>query len=325
MLGTGSIVFGSASDSTSIYSPNEIEIDGSSPLTIASGITVTGPSLDANGLVDSGLVVGPLLMLGTFAEDAGGTITIQGPLQNLAAGTLTGGTWEVSDGILQLPSDVTANAANIAINSPSAFFENGAGTNGLLILNANLATGTLTLGAGASLALTESFANAGTVDIANGATLSDIANYSQTGGITTVEGTLEAAQVNLNGGLLNGAGLVQADVTNAATITPDDATVTLTIQGNYTQSAAGTLNVALESADGVLTVTGTVTLSGTLAIAIGNAFVPPPGTPVTLLTFGQRAGASDFSSETGLGVLDQEFPTLAYSSTSLASPRTTTY
>ena len=317
--GTGSIVFGTASDSTSIFSPNEIEIDGSAPLTIAQGITVTGPGLDANGLANSGLVMGPMLMLGKFAEDAGGTLTVQGPLVNLAAGTLTGGVWEVSNGVLQLPSDVTNNAADISITGTGAQLLNGAGTNALQILNANLSAGTLTLGAGISLALTESFANAGAVTVASGASVSDIGGYSQSSGQTTVDGTLQAAQVTLNGGVLNGAGAVDADVTNAGVVSPgNEVPGTLTIQGNYTQTAAGVLTVPLTNdAIGLLNVTGAVTLDGTLALLVAGDFAPPVNAPITLLSFSQRTGTSDFATEIGLGVTQQEFPTLAYTSESL--------
>jgi hypothetical protein len=219
---------------------------------------------------------------------------------------------------LQLPSDVTANAANIAINGPGAHFDNGAGTNGLLVLNADLATGMLTLGAGGSLTLTGSLVNAGTVDVASGSTLSEIGAYSQTGGVTTVDGTLKVALVNLNGGTLDGTGLVQAEVTNAAVVSPGDAPGTLTIQGDYTQTAAGTISLTLDTpANGRLTVTGTVTLDGTLAVVVADGFVPPLTTPITLLAFGQRADGTDFATQTGLGVADEEFPTLAYSSASL--------
>jgi Domain of unknown function (DUF4214)/SdrD B-like domain len=319
LSGTGSIVFGTVSDSTSIFSPNEIEIDGSSPLTVAPGVTVTGPGLDANGLADGGLVMGPMLMLGKFAEDAGGTLTVLGPLVNLAAGTLTGGVWEVSNGILQLPSDVTNNAADISITGAGAHLDNGAGTNALQILGANLSAGTLTLGAGTSLALTESFANAGTVTIASGASLSDIGGYSQSSGQTTVDGALQAAQVTLSGGGLRGTGTVNADVTNSGVVSPgDEFPGTLTIQGNYTQTAAGVLTVPLTNdAMGLLNVTGTVTLDGTLALLVTSDFAPAVNTPITLLSFSQRTAGSDFATEIGLGVTQQEFPTLAYTSESL--------
>ena len=316
LSGTGSIVFGTVNDSTSIFDPNEIEIDGSNPLTIATGITVTGPGVDANGLADSGLVMGPMLMLGSFVEDAGGTLSVQGPLVNLAAGTLTGGSWEVSNGVLQLPSDVTSNAAEISITGTGAQVVNGAGTNALQILDANLSAGVLNLGAGASLALTGSFANAGTVRIAPGTSFSAIGGYSQSSGQITVDGSLQAAQVTLSGGGLRGTGTVDADVVNSGVVSPgDELPGTLTIQGNYTQTASGVLTVPLTNdAISLLKVTGTATLDGTLALLVTGDFAPAVDTPITLLSFAQRMAGSDFATKIGLGVTQQEFPTLAYTS-----------
>jgi hypothetical protein len=55
------------------------------------------------------------------------------------------------------------------------------------------------------------FTNAGVVDIQSGATLTTLGgDYSQSAGTTTVDGTLTAANVRLNGGSLNGTGMITA-------------------------------------------------------------------------------------------------------------------
>ncbi len=76
----------------------------------------------------------------------------------------------------------------------------------------------------------------------------DSQDYTQTAGITTVDGTLSAANFNLNGGSLDGTGIIQANVINAAVITPGDQPGTLTIQGNYTQASSGALDIDIASA-----------------------------------------------------------------------------
>ena len=74
--------------------------------------------------------------------------------------------------------------------------------------------------------------------------------YTQSAGTTTVDGTLQVVEdagtgpINLNGGVLDGSGTLHGNVTNAGAVNPgDDGTGTLTIDGNYTQTAAGTLAI----------------------------------------------------------------------------------
>ena len=79
--------------------------------------------------------------------------------------------------------------------------------------------------------------NAGSVIVSGGGSLSTgNADETQSGGTTTVDGTLSAANMNLDGGILNGTGTVQADVINAATVYPGDPPGPLTVQGNFTQA-----------------------------------------------------------------------------------------
>src|SRR5207302_11104024 len=113
-------------------------------------------------------------------------LTIVGPLQNLAGGTLTGGTWHVGNGIVQFPANISSNAADITIAGVTAHLENGAGTNAIEGLKVNLAGGTLTLGPGRLLALTRSFTNAGTIDVVNSATFSDLGAFTHTAGALMV-------------------------------------------------------------------------------------------------------------------------------------------
>ena len=102
------------------------------------------------------------------------------------------------------------------------------------------------------------------------------------------------------GGLLTGAGTIQANVTNAATVEPGDPFGTLTIDGNYTQTATGVLLIQIggPSQYGQLAVTGTATLGGTLEVSLLNNYVPAVGTSFQILSFAQSSG--DFATELGL-------------------------
>ena len=70
-------------------------------------------------------------------------------------------------------------------------------------------------------------------------------SYTQTAGTTTIaaNGTLSAANVLNNGGTLQGNGSVTGNVTNSAVVTGgiNEQPGTLTINGNFTNTAAGTV------------------------------------------------------------------------------------
>jgi hypothetical protein len=161
--------------------------------------------------------------------------------------------------------------------------------------------GVLALTGPATLTVAGGFSNAGTLTIGNGALLSvGTGDYTQSGGSTTVDGTLVAANVDLDGGTLSGTGTIQANVVNAAQIAPGDPFGTLTIQGNYTQTATGVLfiQIAGPSQYGALAVTGSATLAGTLQVSLLDDYVPCIGTRFQILTFAESAG--DFTAEEGL-------------------------
>jgi autotransporter-associated beta strand protein len=114
-------------------------------------------------------------------------------------------------------------------------------------------------------------------------------------------------------GTLAGAGLIDANVSNGGTIVVGGPgfTGTLTINGNYTQTSVGMLNVALAGTGAgqydQLAISGTASLAGTLNVALVGSFTPVPGNVFQILTFASSSGT--FATATGLGSL-----TLAYDS-----------
>ena len=172
----------------------------------------------------------------------------------------------------------------------------------------NTATGNFTVGAGYDFTAPGTFRNAGVVNIQTGASLSaGSGNYSQSAGTTTVDGTLAAADVKVNGGRLDGTGTIAGNLTSAGIVTPGDAPGTLTIQGNYTQTAAGALdiNISGSGTSGQLAVSGTATLAGALNVSLIDGFRPAVGAWFTILTFAARSG--NFSTETGLTLSKDKF------------------
>jgi len=114
--------------------------------------------------------------------------------------------------------------------------------------------------------------------------------------------------VNINGGALTGTGTINANVTNGGQVNPGgtDAAGTLTINGNYTQTTTGTLNVNIGgttagSQYGQLAVSGTAALGGTVNVALINGFQPALGNTFQPLTFASYTGNFGFYNGIVLG------------------------
>jgi uncharacterized protein with beta-barrel porin domain len=80
-----------------------------------------------------------------------------------------------------------------------------------------------------------------------------------------------------SGGVFRGVGTVNTGTfTNSGVVAPGDAPGTLTVAGNYTQTASGTLEVNIASATNYdkLNVTGNASLNGTLKVVLDGGYVP---------------------------------------------------
>jgi len=100
----------------------------------------------------------------------------------------------------------------------------------------------------------------------------------------------------LNGGALQGTGTVSVagTLTSSGTVAPGLSAGTLNLAGNYTQTAAGTLDVELAGRNtgefDVLAVTGTASLNGTLRVTVHPQFLPGAGEQFQILTCASRSG-----------------------------------
>jgi hypothetical protein len=117
---------------------------------------------------------------------------------------------------------------------------------------------------------------------------------SSTGSFSN-SGVLEAG----NGGSLNGSRLASQSGRIVA-----GAGGLVSITGNLIQETSASLDIEIlgttASQYGRLTVSGSVTLSGALNVAVGGGFVPVAGNTFVVLTFGSRS--DDFSTVNGLGL-----------------------
>ena len=310
--GTGSIEFLDSSASNTVSVPTS-----GTALTIGARIQIHGNT----GKIDA--TNASFLNEGAIAADGGGTITAIGAA-NFSGGTLTGGSWQGSaNSTLRLQGDnVVTDAANLLLDgSGSRIFSDTGTTDALAGLAAVATASGLTLQNGAQESTTAArFSNAGAVTIGATSSLTFAGSYAQTAGSTTVNGTLgPAGGLTLNGGTLNGAGTIQGDVTNAGQLTPGNKPGILTITGNYTQTSAGVLNIAIGGTTAgtgfdQLRVQGSADLNGTLNITLINGFGPAFGQTFPILNFAGSTG--NFSTVNGLTAGLQTLFTVSRTSTS---------
>jgi autotransporter-associated beta strand protein len=108
-------------------------------------------------------------------------------------------------------------------------------------------------------------------------------------GSLIVDGSIASAQTVVNsGGFLGGHGTIGGNLVNNGTVGQINAPGTLTVLGNYTQGASGTLRIGIGGvATGqhdVLASNGHVTLGGTLQLVSLGGFTLQPGQQVTFVT-----------------------------------------
>jgi hypothetical protein len=153
-----------------------------------------------------------------------------------------------------------------------------------------------------------SFTNQGTFAVRSGM-VRFVGDYTQTGGDTLVSAAASLAVgglVNILAGTLSGSGTVNGNVRNAGQFSPGDAGVpgVLTINGNYTQTAHGTLNIEISGTTTAgtdydqLVVTGQATLDDTLNVSLANGFTSNLDDRFQVLIFGSRNG--NFTVKNGL-------------------------
>src|SRR5262249_42870873 len=103
--------------------------------------------------------------------------------------------------------------------------------------------------------------------------------------------------LSINEGALSGSGTINATVTNGGQVIPGGAGTpgTLMINGSYTQTATGILDIDIGGTTGgtqydQLAVSGAATLGGTIDVAHINGFQPAFGNSFQVLTFGSSSG-----------------------------------
>lgn len=255
------------------------------------GATITG---DADMVIE-----GPVSWTGGAFEGAGATIVESGGELTIAgSGTLRrplqnkGHTLWTSGGILFEDATFTNTGTFDDQAVDVSKFGNLGGTN--LFLNQGTYTRNGTGESEIAVPLTTSgwvYVTAGTLRASGG--------YTQTAKLTQVDSTLvvPGAGVQLDGGLFGGRGTLQGHLANnAGNVAPGmDGVGVLTIAGNYTQAAAGVLEIQVGGTTAgvetdLLAVTGPATIDGALIIRLLDGYVPAPGDSVAILSSSNLTG-----------------------------------
>jgi hypothetical protein len=173
------------------------------------------------------------------------------------------------------------------------------------------------------LATLGNFSNAGKLTVGPLSGFGTSSSYTQTAGLTTVDGVFSAPTgMNIQAGLLSGKGMIKSTVHSSGSVTPGD-TVTntgkLSIAGTYTQNATGALNISIggltvSTKYEQLAVTNGASLNGTLNIKLIHSFVPA-GSIFTILTASAITGK--FATVNGLSINSGEHFTIQYGPTTV--------
>jgi cytoskeletal protein CcmA (bactofilin family) len=234
--------------------------------------------------------------LGTVSLTGAQVLYVSAAVANIASGTISGGTWDVDAGTLQVNgADITTDDASVTLGG-GAFEDLGSNPS-----FANLGTvgssGTLTLSGTTSLSVSGPLSNTGHVNVGSGTTLTSNGRYTQSAGATvlTAGGSLQATgeEVDLTGGTLTGTGASGPLVVNqGGTISPGVGTDDIP---SLQQSAGGTLIASIHGVNPgtgytQVSVAGDAVAGGTLVLNKSSGFSPAVGQNYTILVAAVRVG-----------------------------------
>ena len=133
--------------------------------------------------------------------------------------------------------------------------------------------------------------------------------FVQTGGATNLTGIRITGPVILNGGVLQGRGVIDGDLTNdGGFIAPGNSAGSIGVTGNFTQTANGSLLLEVGGINSYipefdqLKIGGSATLDGKLSVKTINGFTPDPGMRFVPLSYESATGT--FASTSGNVQLD---------------------
>ena len=302
--------------------------------TYTGGTTISAGTLQIGNGGTTGSIVGNVTDNAVLAFDRSDSVTFGGAISG------TGSVVDLGTGILTLTGantytgGTTISAGTLQAGSAASFSPNSAFTvNSILdlngfnntigslsgngtVLNNGATTATLTAGNdntnttfggvlkdGTSvLQLTKSGTGTFTLTGANTYTGTTTVNS----GSLIVDGSIASAQTLVNaGGFLGGHGTIGGNLVNNGIVGQVNSPGTLTVSGNYTQNAGGTLRIGVAGlAPGqhdLLAVNGHAAVAGTLQFIRLGSFNLQPGNQITFLTANNGVSGTFGTVQNGLG------------------------
>jgi T5SS/PEP-CTERM-associated repeat protein len=311
---TASIGYNSGSSGT-------VVVDGASSSWTSGGSLYVGQSGTGALQITGGAQVNAAVSTLGDSDGSYGTVTVDGDGSKWTAGRLTVGTFGsatvyLSHGAALVSTSGTSlgssgfSVATVVVDGAGTTWSNDGGL--------SIANGTLSVTGGASVSSTGGGGSigVGALSIASATVDGAGSTWTISGGVNLGSSIGTGTLTVRNGGLvsvgsplaiaargtLQGDGTISGTVTNGGLVAPGATIGALTINGNYTQTAAGTLAIELAgpaSFDRLL-VSGSAALDGTIAVALGGGFTPTLGETFSVLTFTSESG--DFATYTGLAL-----------------------
>ena len=231
----------------------------------------------------------------TIGFDGTGVVTVDSGTSSWTnTGTLT--VADFGSGTLNITGGATVSntAAAVGVSGGSTGDVLVSGTGSTWTSTGDVSVGGTVVGAGGTA--TVDVESAGSMGVTGTLRVWDDGEVATNGGLIT------ATTVDVAGGLLSGSGIVAGNVTNRGNVGPGQSPGTLSIIGNYDQTADGAL--ALEIADtnvnlfDRLSISGAGTLDGSMSVSLLGGFEPEFGDEFQVITANSLSGT--FASLTGL-------------------------
>ncbi len=280
-LGTGvlTVINGTLETTASVQLANDI------------AVTNTGYNATINNDGHNDSFSGSIVGLGSMTFTGAGTTTLSG------SNSYDGGTTVSGGGTLSISSDsnLGASTGGLTLNGGTLQARAALTTARRITIGSTggglVGTNQASLDPTTSTALTLTGSLSGTGSLQTAGTIIDNGSGGSSGGTTVTSGLLAIGDASTptasltsnvtvdSGAYLRGHGTVIGNVTNNGTVFPGGTIGILTINGNYTQAATGTLDIEVTPNDthGVghdpLSVTGSAALAGTLAVQVNSSYI----------------------------------------------------
>ena len=234
---------------------------------------------------------------GTVAVEAG-ILYLQCTFPNFAGSALTGGTYTIKGKFFFPNANIVTNAATIVLDGAASQILDQSGQDGLRGFAINSDAGSFTVTNSRNFTRTGGFANAGTIRAGTNSTFTTTGQYTQSAGITELDGGILAATTlaAIQGGELRGNGTVNAIVQSSGVVSPGLLSPgKVDMSATYTQDTTGGFAIEIGgttpgSGYDRLNVTGAAALAGSATVTLFNGYDPPAGSSYDIVTAGSITG-----------------------------------